>query len=369
MDFSSFINSDSGQGIMGWIGNIAGSSGGSGAGNAATKLYKKVRGVGQTMASAAPSVGQGGDVEKPQYSTLDVTDAENQMSGSNYLSDKTIRSGKGAQANDTMSSGPTTVSAINNSNNELNYNQKQDYPTQSINLNKIGRYKYPEEEETQIMAPPYIPTAPTRSIDLNKIRRYKYPEEEETQNKAPTDTSTAPSLTPASQQKQNKNVSTTSTNASKTNKTDGGFKSKMNSYYPVDTNYVDIGDDSKNTNSPSPDNSKKNGFNMSDSSLKNYSHLNDNLDCFGKINAYLFKYKPEAQKLYKNKGVGVDDKPHVGVMAQELAANPVTSSSVNKDNNGFLEVDTKSLTMTNTAMIAELIRKVNMLEEKLKEIY
>ena len=83
----------------------------------------------------------------------------------------------------------------------------------------------------------------------------------------------------------------------------------------------------------------------------------------------MFKYKPEAQQAFKDKDLGVDDKVHVGVMAQELKSNPITSSTVNSDPmSGMLTVDTKQLTMTNTAMIAELTRKVDMLEKILMEI-
>lgn len=272
MDFSSFINSDSGQGIMGWIGNIAGSSGGagggSGAGNAATKIYKKVRGVGQTMAGAAPSVGQGGDVEKPQYSTLDVTDVNNQMSGDKFLSEKTEKSGQGKQAEEQSSSKP------------IAFNSPSEFDSAKIR----------------------------QSLD----------------------------------------------NAVKMQLTDEKDLSKPFNLQPAQKPL--FGENSQNTATV-----------VSDERLKQILHTENPVDCFGKINAYVFKYKPEAQEMYKDKNVGVDDKQHVGVMAQELAANPMTNSSVNKDSNGFLEVDTKSLTMTNTAMIAELARKVSELETKLKE--
>src|SRR5574344_2716904 len=81
---------------------------------------------------------------------------------------------------------------------------------------------------------------------------------------------------------------------------------------------------------------------------------NNQLDCMGKINAYLFKYKPEVRKEMDG-SFGVDDKPHIGVMAQELQANPATESTVERDpNDGYLKVNTEQLTMTNTAAIAEL---------------
>jgi len=90
------------------------------------------------------------------------------------------------------------------------------------------------------------------------------------------------------------------------------------------------------------------------------------LDCMGRINAYLFKYKPEIQRKYDDEQ-GVDGKPHVGVMAQELLENPATESTVDKDTDGYLKVDTRKLTMTNTAAIAELTRRVDELEKIIEE--
>ena len=64
----------------------------------------------------------------------------------------------------------------------------------------------------------------------------------------------------------------------------------------------------------------------------------------------------------KAKGkLGIDDKPHVGVMAQELEQNPVTAGTVH-DNNGVKTVDTRQLTLANTATLADIAREV----EKLK---
>ena len=88
------------------------------------------------------------------------------------------------------------------------------------------------------------------------------------------------------------------------------------------------------------------------------------IDAFARINSYLYKYKPEAQAHYQGK-YGIDDKEHFGPMAQELADNPITESTVQPNEDGFLTVDTKQLTMTNTAMIAQLSRKIQELEAKL----
>lgn len=105
---------------------------------------------------------------------------------------------------------------------------------------------------------------------------------------------------------------------------------------------------------------------VSDERLKDIFGEETPIDCFAKIHSYEFKYTPEAQEIMQGKD-HVDDKEHLGVMAQELLANPATSACVIKDTDGFLKVDTAQLTMANTATIAELSRKVQKLEEMLGE--
>ncbi len=91
------------------------------------------------------------------------------------------------------------------------------------------------------------------------------------------------------------------------------------------------------------------------------------IEDFAKISAIDFKYKPEAQEEYKGEN-GVDDKEHTGVIAQELAGTESTESTVSPDENGNLAVDTRHLTMANTAAIAELSRRVLTLETAIKEL-
>ena len=105
---------------------------------------------------------------------------------------------------------------------------------------------------------------------------------------------------------------------------------------------------------------------VSDERLKNIFGEETPIDCFAKIHSYEFKYTPEAQEMMQGKD-HVDDKEHLGVMAQELVVNPATSACVFKDKDGFLKVDTVQLTMANTATIAELSRKVQQLEQMLGE--
>ena len=105
---------------------------------------------------------------------------------------------------------------------------------------------------------------------------------------------------------------------------------------------------------------------VSDERLKDIFGEETPIDCFAKIHSYEFKYTPQAQEMMQGKN-HVDDKEHLGVMAQELLMNPATSACVIKDTDGFLKVDTAQLTMSNTATIAELSRKVQQLEQMLGE--
>ena len=105
---------------------------------------------------------------------------------------------------------------------------------------------------------------------------------------------------------------------------------------------------------------------VSDERLKDIFGEETPIDCFAKIHSYEFKYTPQAQEMMQGKN-HVDDKEHLGVMAQELLMNPATSACVIKDTDGFLKVDTAQLAMANTATIAELSRKVQQLEQMLGE--
>ena len=109
---------------------------------------------------------------------------------------------------------------------------------------------------------------------------------------------------------------------------------------------------------------------VSDGTLKNKEKIeklfqNDNaIKAFSDIDAYVYKYNQEAQNNYAGEK-GVDDEIHFGPIAQDLAKNPVTSGTVHPDENGYLTVDTRQLTLTNTAMISQLARKIEELEERI----
>lgn len=91
------------------------------------------------------------------------------------------------------------------------------------------------------------------------------------------------------------------------------------------------------------------------------------IDNFAKISAISFEYNDEAKSKYGEEKA-VDDNQHIGVIAQELEANPVTEGAVKTNENGDLEVDTRHLTFADTAAIGELSRRVLALEEVVKEL-
>ncbi len=90
------------------------------------------------------------------------------------------------------------------------------------------------------------------------------------------------------------------------------------------------------------------------------------VDEFSKINAYLFKYKPEVQKEY-NDTMGVDDETHVGVIAQELLNNPITESVVETDGE-YLDIDTAKLCTVLTAVCSDLAKEIVEIKQRLDNI-
>lgn len=107
---------------------------------------------------------------------------------------------------------------------------------------------------------------------------------------------------------------------------------------------------------------------VSDEQLKNESVFNDDIiDLFSKINAYDFAYTDKAKDLYLG-NKGVDNDEHVGVMAQELQQNPITDSTVAKDENGYLSIDTKELTMADTAVLSDVCKRLLQVEERLNKL-
>jgi hypothetical protein len=109
------------------------------------------------------------------------------------------------------------------------------------------------------------------------------------------------------------------------------------------------------------------GWQASDERLKNiFGDNEDAIKAFAKINAIEFTYNDKAKEIPNGESNGVDDDKHFGVKAQELAENPLTESAVKKDPlSEYLEVDTKELTMANTAIISEICKRILILEKVL----
>ena len=105
----------------------------------------------------------------------------------------------------------------------------------------------------------------------------------------------------------------------------------------------------------------------SDERLKRiFGDNEDAIKCFANINAIKFTYNDTAHDIPGSEDKGVDNDPHYGVKAQELAENPLTESAVSKDPiSEYLQVDTKELTMANTAIISEICKRILIIEKVL----
>lgn len=92
------------------------------------------------------------------------------------------------------------------------------------------------------------------------------------------------------------------------------------------------------------------------------------LSAIADLDEYVYKYKESAKNNPALEGKGADDGIFVGPMAQDLAANPVTKDCVKEDpESGFLTVDTKHLSLTEMSLISMLAKRVEAIEEILKE--
>ena len=105
----------------------------------------------------------------------------------------------------------------------------------------------------------------------------------------------------------------------------------------------------------------------SDERLKRiFGDNEDAIKCFANINAIEFTYNDKAHDIPGGAEKGIDDDPHYGVKAQELAENPLTQTAVSKDPiSEYLQVDTKELTMANTAIISEICKRILIIEKVL----
>jgi hypothetical protein len=148
-----------------------------------------------------------------------------------------------------------------------------------------------------------------------------------------------------------------------------GLNNKMNNANASNEglNTIQDVDTSKKTSSAQVTEQKPNNENnsvaLSDERCKELFGSTDLLDAIADIDAYRFRYKEGADKIDPN---ATPDKEHIGVMAQELAANPATKDVVEQDPSGYLTVNIKDLTMETFAAVTELAKRVKELEARLK---
>ena len=106
----------------------------------------------------------------------------------------------------------------------------------------------------------------------------------------------------------------------------------------------------------------------SDERLKNiFGDNEDAIKVFANLDAIKFTYNDKAKEIPDSEESGVDDDIHYGLKAQDLANNPLTESAVSKDPiSDYLKVDTKELTMANTAIISEICKRILIIEKVLR---
>lgn len=104
----------------------------------------------------------------------------------------------------------------------------------------------------------------------------------------------------------------------------------------------------------------------SDERLKNiFGDNEDIIKVFSKINAIEFKYNDKAKEIPGGEEKGIDEDLHLGIKAQDLEKNPLTASAVSEDESGNKIVDTKELTMANSAVISEICKRLETIEKVL----
>lgn len=104
----------------------------------------------------------------------------------------------------------------------------------------------------------------------------------------------------------------------------------------------------------------------SDERLKNiFGDNEDIIKLFSKINAIEFKYNDKAHDIPGGEEKGIDEDLHLGIKAQDLEKSPLTASAVSEDESGNKIVDTKELTMANSAVISEICKRLEAIEKVL----
>lgn len=91
----------------------------------------------------------------------------------------------------------------------------------------------------------------------------------------------------------------------------------------------------------------------------------DLIGAIADLNEYVYKYKEGADKIDPK---ATSDEVHVGPIAQELKANPVTEAAVEEDPlTGYLKVDTAQLSLAEMSILSAMAKRIEAIEKKLNE--
>ena len=91
----------------------------------------------------------------------------------------------------------------------------------------------------------------------------------------------------------------------------------------------------------------------------------DAIQAFAKLDSIKFTYNDKAKEIHPNEENGVDNDQHYGIKAQDLEKNPYTAAVVSNDPNGYKQIDPAELTSANTAVIAEICKRLLIIEKVL----
>ena len=91
----------------------------------------------------------------------------------------------------------------------------------------------------------------------------------------------------------------------------------------------------------------------------------DAIEAFARLDSIKFTYNDKAKEIHPNEENGVDNDQHYGIKAQDLEKNPYTTAVVSEDPNGYKQIDPAELTSANTAVIAEICKRLLIIEKVL----
>lgn len=104
----------------------------------------------------------------------------------------------------------------------------------------------------------------------------------------------------------------------------------------------------------------------SDERLKRiFGDNQDAVQAFARLDSIKFTYNDKAKEVHPDGENGVDNDQHYGIKAQDLEKNPYTTAVVSEDANGYKQIDPAELTSVNTAVIAEICKRLLIIEKVL----